>query len=123
MASHTLGMSDNVAEIAPPMRQRVAEEVRVLLARRRMSASELARRMGQTQPYVWRRLTGEVALDVDDLDQIAQVLDVQPAALLGTPVTVRYPAKPQKRSSTRPPDGRPATLARRPKYARDYRAA
>lgn len=73
-------MSENVT--ATPMRVRTAEEIRVLLARRRMSASELARRTGMTQPYMSRRLTGEIAFDVDDLDLIATVLEVNVADLL-----------------------------------------
>src|SRR5690606_40344194 len=40
------------------LRESVAEEIRVLLARRRRSASELARQIGVTQPYISRRLTG-----------------------------------------------------------------
>ena len=76
-------MSDNATVTATPMRERVAEEIRVLLARRRMSASELARQAGMTQPYISRRLTGEIAFDVDDLDKIAVALGVKPADLLG----------------------------------------
>lgn len=58
------------------MRERVAEEVRALLARRKMSASELARRLDVTQRYMSRRLTGETAFDADDLGNIAGVLGV-----------------------------------------------
>lgn len=65
------------------MRQRVAEEIRVMLARRRMSGSELARQIGASQPYVSRRLTGEIAFDVDDLEAIAAALEVTPVQLLG----------------------------------------
>jgi hypothetical protein len=61
-----------------PMRELIAEEVRALLARRKMSASELARRMGVSQKYMSRRITGETPLDVDDLDMIATVLGVEP---------------------------------------------
>lgn len=64
------------------IREQIAEEVRVLLARRKISASELARRMGVTQPYISRRLNGETALDVDDLALIAQVLGVDVIDLL-----------------------------------------
>ena len=70
-------MSDQIT-----MRERVAEEVRSLLARRRMSASELARQLETTQRYMSRRLTGETAFDVDDLDRIATVLGVQVTDLL-----------------------------------------
>lgn len=69
-------------QTSAPMRQRVAEEVRVALARRRLSASELARRMGVTQRYISRRLTAEIAFDVDDLQRIARALGVAVADLL-----------------------------------------
>lgn len=58
-------------------REAIAEEIRVMLARRKMNASELARRMGVTQPYISRRLTGDIALDVDDLVRIAAVLGME----------------------------------------------
>lgn len=60
----------------------VAEEIRALLARRRMSASDLARKTGMTQRAISRRLTGEKVIDVDDLQSIAEALDVELAALL-----------------------------------------
>lgn len=60
----------------------VAEEVRVLLARRRISAVQLAKLMGVSQPYLSRRLNGAVALDLDDLEKIADVLGVAIADLL-----------------------------------------
>jgi len=60
----------------------VAEEIRVLLVRRRRSASDLARQIGMTQPYLSRRLTGEVALDLDDLQRIAGALEVDVRDLL-----------------------------------------
>lgn len=73
------------------MRARVAEEVRSVLARRRMSGSELARKMGVSQAYVWRRLSAETSFDFDDLERIAEVLDVDPVAFIPR--------------STRPTDG------------------
>lgn len=64
------------------LRERTAEEIRVLLARRNISAAELARRTQMKQPYVSRRMTGEVAWDVDDLEKIAAALSVEVADLL-----------------------------------------
>lgn len=75
-------MSENQTPNGTPMRELVAEEIRVLLARRKMSASELARRMGVTQPYISRRLTGDTPLDVDDMATIARVLGVTVGDLL-----------------------------------------
>lgn len=70
-------MAEDETQSVTPMRAAVAEEIRALLARRRISASELARRMDVTQPYISRRLTGDTALDLDDLERIANVLGVQ----------------------------------------------
>lgn len=81
-ASDTRGMSQNGTGSVTPMRELVAEELRVLLARRRMSASELGRRIGVTQPYISRRLTGEIAFDLDDLQRIADAMGVTIADLL-----------------------------------------
>ena len=63
----------------------VAEEIRALLARRRMSASDLARHTGMTQRAISRRLTGEKIIDVDDLQRIADVLGVDITDLLPRP--------------------------------------
>lgn len=60
----------------PALRDRVAEEVRALLARRRMSGAELARRLGHSQTFIARRLDGRQAMDIDNLEEIARVLDV-----------------------------------------------
>lgn len=46
------------------------------MARRRLTGRELARRTGKSQPYWSRRLTGEVAFDVDDLSSVAAYLEV-----------------------------------------------
>jgi transcriptional regulator with XRE-family HTH domain len=72
-----------------------------------MSATQLAKRMGVSQAYIWRRLSGETAFDVDDLERIGGVLDVEPVDLLprGTATAVGI-----KRSyvpgSVRPPEHR-----------------
>lgn len=65
-----------------PLREHAAEEVRALLGRRRISATELARRLGVSQTYVWRRLSGETAFDLDDLEKIAAVLNVEAVELM-----------------------------------------
>jgi len=75
-------MSDIGTESATTIRDHVATELRVLLARRRMSATELARRIGATQPYLWRRMSGEISFDLDDLQKIAAVLGVGVSDLL-----------------------------------------
>jgi transcriptional regulator with XRE-family HTH domain len=70
------------AEPTPTLRSYVAEEVRVWLTRRRLSGVKLAAAIGRSQPYVSRRLNGETAFDVDDLERIAAVLGVSPETLV-----------------------------------------
>lgn len=79
--TETLSAQTSRQRTAQDMRLRIAEEIRVMLARRMMSASELARQIGATQPYISRRLTGEIAFDTDDLAQIAEVFGVAVTAL------------------------------------------
>lgn len=98
----------------------VAEEVRVLLARRRISVVQLAKLMGVSQPYLSRRINGTVAFDMDDLERIADTLNIDFADLLpkraattpgGTPIrdftpvtrlATPAPASPPRRTGHRP---------------------
>lgn len=54
------------------------------MGRRRMSAVQLGRSIGKSQSYMSRRLTGETAFDLDDLEAIARALNVAVPDLLGT---------------------------------------
>jgi transcriptional regulator with XRE-family HTH domain len=77
------------------MRERIAEEVRSLMGRRRMRDIELARLLGRSHTYMYRRLSGETAFDADDLELIARALDVKIVDLLPRDereVTVREPS-------------------------------
>lgn len=65
----------------------VAEEVRALMARRRMSGVQVAKAIGRSQAYMWRRLSGETAFDIDDLEALARVLDVDVTSLFPTQMT------------------------------------
>lgn len=106
----------------PPLRAAVAEEVRALLARRRMSAIELSRRIGKSHTYVGRRLSAETAFDTDDLEQIAGVLGVSVVDLLGHRATepdalmARREPSPWKASDAPPaaPEAPLPTAAPRP---------
>jgi transcriptional regulator with XRE-family HTH domain len=64
------------------MSGRVAEEIRALLGRRRMTGRELARRLGVSPSWVSYRLTGTQPIDLNDLDAIAEVLKVSIVDLL-----------------------------------------
>jgi transcriptional regulator with XRE-family HTH domain len=109
-------MSD---ERVPPrgrLRGLAAEEIRVLLARKRMSAAELARRTGIKQSTMARRMTGETAFDLDDLEAIAVVLEVEVTDLLPKPALLTElrseSAKPADRHVVRPITHRPIMTGR-----------
>ena len=68
-----------------PLAESVAEEVRAVMARRRMSGQKLARLIGKSQAYLGRRLSGEVAFNVSDLEQLAGALEVPVAHFLPEP--------------------------------------
>jgi transcriptional regulator with XRE-family HTH domain len=84
------------------LRDHVAEEIRALMARRRLSGVQLAARIDKSQGYLSRRLNGVQPFDVDDLEAIAGVLGVPVSALLRPPeigsqgqaVTNRYLSEP-----------------------------
>jgi len=52
------------------------------MARQQRSQRQLADALGYTQQAVSRRLAGHVAIDVDELDQIARFLGVSVAHLM-----------------------------------------
>lgn len=65
------------------LQERVAEEVRALLARRRMSAHQTAVALGWTDMYMSRRLNSRAPFDLNDLEAIAGLLQVPVAELFG----------------------------------------
>jgi transcriptional regulator with XRE-family HTH domain len=64
-------MTISVVEV----RQSVAAEVRAMLARKRISTREAARRMGVSQWWLQRRVTGEIPFDVGEITAVADLLD------------------------------------------------
>lgn len=54
----------------------VAEEIRALMARKRMSGRQLATQLAVSPSWVSYRLTGTQAIDLDDLALIANALSV-----------------------------------------------
>ena len=54
----------------------VAAEVRAQLARRRISGRQAAFALGWKQPYIARRLSGDIPFDVNDLAALARLLEV-----------------------------------------------
>lgn len=67
---------DVIGPDRPAIQEAIAEEVRALLARRRLSGNRAAMRLGWKQTYLSRRLTGAVPFDVADLMAIANLLEV-----------------------------------------------
>jgi transcriptional regulator with XRE-family HTH domain len=61
---------------------KTAEELRALLARRRLSGRDLARRLDVSPSWVSYRLTGTTEIGLNDLERIADALDVEVAELL-----------------------------------------
>lgn len=61
-----------------------------------MSQAELARRIGENPKNFSRRMTGELAFDLDELQAIASVLEVPVTALLGGAAPIA-PFIPQQR--------------------------
>jgi transcriptional regulator with XRE-family HTH domain len=119
-----------------PLSVRVAEEIRVMLARRRMSGRELARRLDVSPSWVNYRLTGAQPIDLNDLERISEALgvtvfDLIPRSAGQSDITPRYAQVDQsdevevtqKRSDrTRPGGvGRPPNVpssSRRPSFLR-----
>jgi len=58
------------------------------MGRRRVTQAGLAAILGKSQPYVSRRLSGDVAFDTDDLFALADHFGVSVGRLLGDAVAV-----------------------------------
>jgi len=60
----------------------VIEEIRVAMARRRWRQADLARAIGEAEPWVSRRLNGKAEITVGELFRFAEALKVPVQALL-----------------------------------------
>ncbi len=65
----------------------VAAEVRAQLARKRVSGRQAALALGWKQPYISRRLTGEIPFDVNDLTALADLLGLPVSEFFEVPST------------------------------------
>ena len=65
----------------------VAAEVRAHLARQRISGRQAAFALGWKQPYIARRLGGDIPFDVNDLAKLAELLDLPITSFFETPAT------------------------------------
>lgn len=75
-------MTVDVTPAETPLSQRVAEEIRAWMGRRRISGAALARELNVSPAWVSYRLTGTQPIDLNDLEKIAVVLDVDVVELL-----------------------------------------
>lgn len=66
--------------------ERIAANVRAEMARRCYTQTSLARELNRSQQFVSRRLSGQVAFDVHDLDAIATILGIPLTDLIGEAV-------------------------------------
>jgi hypothetical protein len=82
-------------------RDQVAEEVRALMARRRIRGRAAAKTLGVSHTYVHRRLNGETPFDTMDLARFAELLDVPLEQLLRGPVAA-FDAAPAATLSAQP---------------------
>lgn len=64
-----------------------AREIRAEMGRQGVSQETLAVRLGWTQRSLSRRLTGDVAVDMSELERIAEALAVPVARLIPAEVT------------------------------------
>ena len=58
------------------LQEHVAREVRAELGRQRMTQGALAAALGRSEAYTTRRLSGEVAFKLDELEHVADILRV-----------------------------------------------
>jgi transcriptional regulator with XRE-family HTH domain len=103
---------------------RVAEEIRAMLGRKRVTGRELSRRLSVSQPWVSQRLTGHQEIGLNDLERIAAALDVEVADLLPTPVKreIRYSTQATGRPTPPGRTGDPHRVRTTAKPARPPRA-
>lgn len=71
---------------SPTLADGIASEIRAEMARQRISGAAIAQKLGVSDMYLSRRLTGEVAFDVTDLERVAGALGVSVMQLIPTQV-------------------------------------
>jgi transcriptional regulator with XRE-family HTH domain len=60
----------------------IANEIRGQMARRRVNQTQLAARLGMSQPALSRQLNGHTPMTVDFVERVAQELEVPVSTLL-----------------------------------------
>lgn len=75
-------MENTATATATLLSTQVAEEVRAMMARRRISGRKLAEMLDVSPSWVSYRMTGVTPIGLDDLQRIASALGVQPSDLM-----------------------------------------
>lgn len=76
------GRTEKPRRAAETYSAQAAEDLRQLLRRHSITNRELAQACGRNEFWVGKRINGQVAMDVDDLELFARALGVEPAELL-----------------------------------------
>lgn len=74
-----------------PFARAVSEEIRVSMARQRLSGAQLAVRAGLSQSYLSKRLRDEVAFTANDVETLCEVLGEDLMTLLSSAVRAARP--------------------------------
>lgn len=74
---------DTTSELAEQALTSIAK----ILSRRRISAREVCRRLGEQHTWLSKRFAGDNALTLNDVARIAEAINEKPADLLGFPQT------------------------------------
>lgn len=98
-------MPTNHTGAAMSLTQQVAEEIRVMMTRRRMTGAALAKALDVSASWVSYRLNGQVAFDLNDLERIAKILDCRIIDLL--PSGGGAATREKRPATERPTDNRP----------------
>lgn len=92
--------------------ERVAEEIRAQMARKRMTGATLAKALKVSPAWISYRLSGKQAIDLNDLEAIAEALDVAVAELFPSDIgQTRRNNHGNSPAPVRPRDTRPAGRA------------
>jgi len=99
---------DSSTRRAHALNEAVTGEIRAHLGRRRWKASELARKLGENEMWLSRRLRGSQPMTLSDIERICAALQVSPADLIASAVRMASQTTvPKVPVPDRPADGRP----------------
>ena len=98
MPASLLAMPLNLANRS--LAQRAVAEIRAEMGRQKLSGVKLAEILGWSQQFIARRLRGEIALTLDELEQIARALRVSPEQFTSPSIPPAPVAEPKRRRAS-----------------------